>query len=75
MNGCRTPRTEARMASLLYIWNISFKSISDKKKKETMNRMKVQETPRTEARMASLLYIWNISFKYFVESHVLIHFF
>ena len=27
-----TPRTEARMASLLYIWNISFKSISDEKK-------------------------------------------
>ncbi len=25
---CRTLRTEARMASLLYIWNISFKSIS-----------------------------------------------
>ena len=42
---------------LYYIFGIYHLNRFRKKKKETMNRMKVQETPRTEARMASLLYI------------------
>ena len=40
-------------------------------KKDDRKNLKVVELRG----LASLLYIWNISFKYFVESHVLIHFF